>query len=703
MLTGTRVFFALCLLLCLPTAIAQAASPRIAKLADITYPQQEVTDPNGVQQEYFGNSVAMDGNTAIVGAQNALVGGVSKGRAFVYVFNGSSWVLQATLKAPDGVQGDGFGFSVAVSGNSVIVSAPYHTVGTKTQLGVVYIFVRSGTTWSKQAEFGPADGSSYDFFGGAVAIYGNTAVIGSTFHKVGTHAGQGTAYVYVRQLSSWTLQGHLNGPGSAQSDHWGSSVALYGNMALVGSPYHAVGGNLDEGAVDTFVRSGTSWSFQQQLTCPNSLAGDHCGWSVGLSGNTAIVGSPDIKLGGYRSGAANIFVQIGSTWYSQAQLNPNPAQDDVAVGASVSVSGNYAVIGAPILQVNGNVQQGAAWVYARSGNAWYQQGPFLSGADGATYDEFGGAVAISGLNVLVGAFGKAINSKPIEGAAYFLSPLRAGDDLEVDLSGPTWILHPDDVDSFTVTVRDHGTAESNVIVQLGVPAVLAYQSDTPSQGTYDHFANSWYVGSMNGTTATLTVAFKVKPPVKSTQVFTFRASTPIPDIFNGDNSALAGFTVAKVEQLVNGGFENYSGNSRIPIDWIAHNFSLADGKDTSAGNHEQGHTSVRITNTGPVTKSLRQELFGPTGSAGDAFRFSYWVQGSSVASTGQCLGRVQFYLGSTPVGAPKILACGLAGTFTFTRRTLLFKAPADYDDVIVTFLDSEPSGTIWLDGASLLR
>ena len=204
---------------------------------------------------------------------------------------------QAELTAADGARGDQFGLAVAISGLTAVVGAPFKN----SETGAAYVFVRSGTTWHRQAKLSIARGGAGAEFGRSVAIAGLTAVVGAPSQAVGRRI-TGAAYVFVRSGTTWHRQAKLTTPAhSPVSDDLGWSVALSGPTAVVGDPRH----NSFRGAAYVFVRSGTTWHRQAKLTAPAHGFQQSLGQSVAVSGNTAVAGAPS-------TGTAYVFVRSGT-------------------------------------------------------------------------------------------------------------------------------------------------------------------------------------------------------------------------------------------------------------------------------------------------------------------------------------------------------------------------------------------------------
>ena len=189
-------------------AVAAAAAAAVASqpqgavsdpLALLAVQQAELTASDGAVGDNFGLSVALSGDTALVGAFGRDVAGKSnQGAAWVFVRSGGVWIEQAQLTASDGAAGDVFGISVVLSGDTALVGARGHDVDGKSDQGAAYVFVRSGASWTQQAELIPSDGAAGDWFGGKVALSGETAVVGARYHDVDGKSNQGAAWVFVR-------------------------------------------------------------------------------------------------------------------------------------------------------------------------------------------------------------------------------------------------------------------------------------------------------------------------------------------------------------------------------------------------------------------------------------------------------------------------------------------------------------------------
>jgi hypothetical protein len=375
---------------------------------DPTWTQQaELTAADGLSNDNFGTSVAVSGSAAVIGSPYHKVGGHTfQGAAYVFVQRGTSWTQTAELTSADGANADNFGNSVSVSGPIAVIGAPGHN----SSQGAAYVFVKSGTTWSQQAELTSADGAANDNFGAAVSVDGGTALIGA--YEKGSKLG--AAYVFVQSGTTWTQQAELTASDGATGESFGNSVSLSGGIAAVGAYTHKVSGNAGQGAAYIFVQSGTAWTQQQELTASDGAASDQFGHSVSLDGATALIGAyRHTVASNSHQGAAYVFVQSGTTWTQQQELTAADGAASDLFGWSVAVLGSTAVVGADARNSN----TGAAYIFTQSGTTWTQQQE-LTALDGAAGDYFGWSVGVVQGTAISSAYYHTVSSDTYEGAAY---------------------------------------------------------------------------------------------------------------------------------------------------------------------------------------------------------------------------------------------------------------------------------------------
>jgi hypothetical protein len=354
---------------------------------------QLVQGSGTVAQDYFGQSGDISGNTAIFGASYATINSQNDaGAAFVFTRSGSTWSQQQKLTASDAGDGDYFGQDVSIDGNTVVVGAPYEDQGYPSyyQVGAIYVYTRSGTTWSQQAKKVPSDPQQYGYFGTSVDMDSGTIAAGAINYS--NNSGQGAVYIFTGSGSSWSQQTKILG--EASGDYFGQDVSVDGDNLLVGAPYAGTGG-----AAFVYTRSGTTWTLEQKLTASNASASDHFGWTLAIDGDNLIVGAPNEDSEGSDAGAAYIFTRSGTTWSQQAKITASDgaANDDFGTRVSIDVSTAPAtvVVGAPGA-VSG---AGAAYVFTRNGTTWTQKAKLTSASSSS--DSFGGSCALIDDDVIV--------------------------------------------------------------------------------------------------------------------------------------------------------------------------------------------------------------------------------------------------------------------------------------------------------------
>ena len=323
-----------------------------------------LANPEPASSDQFGHSVAISGDYAIVGAPFDDAGATDAGSAYIYFRSGTTWSLQATLPNPAPAQDDQFGWSVAISGDYAIVGARLDDHSGVTNTGSAYIYFRSGTTWSLQATLPNPAPAQDDQFGYSVAISGDYAIVGAYLDDPSGVTNAGSAYIYFRSGTTWSLQATLPNPEPATSDQFGHSVAISGDYAIVGAFADDPSGVTDAGSAYIYFRSGTTWSLQSTLPNPERASSDQFGFSVAISGDYAIVGARlDDHSGVTNTGSAYIYFRSGTTWSLQATLpNPAPVSGD-QFGWSVAISGDYAIVGASADDPSGVTDAGSAYIY----------------------------------------------------------------------------------------------------------------------------------------------------------------------------------------------------------------------------------------------------------------------------------------------------------------------------------------------------
>ena len=330
------------------------------------------------------------------------------------------------LTASDAANGDDFGYSVAVSDDTIVVSARGND-DAGTDSGSVYVFARSGTTWTEEAKLTASDAAQGDQFGESVAISGDTIVVGAQQNHAPLFAS-GSAYVFSRSGTTWTEQAQLAASDAAQGDLFGSGVAVEGDVVVVS----AEGNSGNPGSAYVFIRSGTSWTEEAQLTASDAAGGEAVGRWVAVSGDTIVVGAQFDDDAGSASGSAYVFQEPETGWADaneDAKLTASDAAAGDQFGRSVAVSGDTIVMGA-YKDNDAGTSSGSAYVFVRSGTTW-TEGAKLTASDAAAFDQFGFSVAVSGDTVVVAASGEG-DAGSRTGSAYVFGPDEVAPETTID-------------------------------------------------------------------------------------------------------------------------------------------------------------------------------------------------------------------------------------------------------------------------------
>ncbi len=428
-----------------------ADSPPIDKYQHLQIDQSKLTAADGLLGDLFGYSVAVDGNTAVIGAyQNdpGESGNTTSNAGAAYVFTRSSptdpWSQVAKLTASDGAENDEFGISVAVDGNTAVIGAhqndPGESGNTISNAGAAYVFTKPTDGWdsddddiinetAKLTAFGAA---ADDEFGISVSVAGDTILVGAHQNdQSATVTNSGAAYVFTKFGGLWgnapvsgdhrVETAKLIASDGAANDEFGISVALDGDTAVIGARQD----DTRNGSAYVFTKVSGVWSQEAKLIASDGAADDEFGISVAVDGETTVIGARQVDA---KNGAAYVFIKVSGVWSQKAKLIAADGAADDEFGISVAVEGDTIVVGAHQDDDNGDLS-GSAYVFTRDSAGGWGQKAKLTASDAAEGDRYGYSVAISGDTVLVGApyndyDDTDSDTNDDEGAAYFLSVLE---------------------------------------------------------------------------------------------------------------------------------------------------------------------------------------------------------------------------------------------------------------------------------------
>ncbi len=403
-----------------PAAAADDPAPFTPLGAPLAALDAGVSDQNG-------QSVAVSGDTAVIGAWlDDNERGYNAGAAYVFRYDGVRWVQLAKLTAPDGATDDRFGHAVAVHHDVLVVGAPQADIAGEADAGAAYVFRRAGNGWVFEGKLTASDRARGDRFGRAVAVSDAGIAVGAPREERAGAIDQGAVYTFWCDGLAWSQNAKLVSPTAANHDWFGFALAMEGMRLAVGAQNADVGPLLDAGSVTMFAFTNTSWSLCQQLFAPDAAYGANFGSALALSGRTLVVGAERDTVSGIRSGSAYVFDRdFNDRWVYSAKLAPrSPAPDDY-FGSGAGVSGESIVVGAQSADVGSAVDAGAVqpFTFDAASGSWLPGDPFTAPAV-TPGTAFGADVALSGGILVVGAPLADLPGAADAGAAFAFAPGR---------------------------------------------------------------------------------------------------------------------------------------------------------------------------------------------------------------------------------------------------------------------------------------
>jgi hypothetical protein len=376
--------------------------------ADDAWVEQRTVPVEAGPGAQFGSAASLDGSLALFGADGE---DSFHGAAYLYANGDGGWTELQRI-TPDDAAASEFGFRVLLRGDVAVVTADSSSPGGNAAQGSAYVFAPDeGTgTWSQTQILLADNGGVFDNFGSALALDGDTLVIGAHGATVGANAAQGGAYVFSNLGGTWTETVELVADDGAAFDNFGNSAALVGQTLFVGANNAQVGDNFGQGAVYAYAFDGSQWTETQKILADDGGGGDNFGISLAFDGTTLLVGSP----GSAGTGAVYAFANDGVKWVQQQRIVGDDLASGDNFGSAIAIDAGRALIGADVQTVDGLTSRGAAYLFDFVDGTWIQNRKFVS-SDGTTDDFFGLAVALEGDTALV----STLHPNGNQGAAYF--------------------------------------------------------------------------------------------------------------------------------------------------------------------------------------------------------------------------------------------------------------------------------------------
>ncbi|ELZ29639.1 PKD domain-containing protein [Halosimplex carlsbadense 2-9-1] len=378
----------------------------------------------------FGKAVALSDRRGFVAAPSAA--GATDHSGTGTLFDRDSWSRAAT------VEPRAAGAAAALSDGTALVGAPHATDESGVETGAAFVFERADDGWERTATLTAAEGADSDEFGRAVALAGDTAVVGAPENgRRGEESG--AAYVFERAEGEWRETATLAHGDPAPGDRFGDAVATDGDTVAVGGADDDTGPGtpatapatdaLTEmvGSVTVFERADGGWERRARLTATDGREDDGLGWSVAVDDGTVLAGA--VFRDSYDemwTGGAYVFGRDGDGWEQAATLTASDGDDGDEFGASVALAGDRAVVGAPSDEDPYGERAGSAYAFARSDGEWTETAKLVA-EDGTVGDSFGFSVALTGATALVGAPNSGSPNDDDDGGSVSVFELDAGE------------------------------------------------------------------------------------------------------------------------------------------------------------------------------------------------------------------------------------------------------------------------------------
>jgi hypothetical protein len=392
---------------------AAAGLLAIGSLAQAQCPGELIHSPLRWHDAWFGGSVQLEGDVAVVGdrGDHTFIGG--SGAVHTYRLVEGVWKFESTVFHSRISERDGFGGAVALDGPDRFAASAGGEDAAGFAVGAAYIFEHNGEAWHEVAEILPPIFEGHNGFGSAVALRGDTLAVSGPSFIVGEVAA-GAVYIFREEDGRWEFKQLLVAPDPRLGARFGNALALDGGWLMVGAPWDKELGHL-AGAVYLYRRSAESdFKLVEKLPPPNPGDGPEFGWSLALDGATLAVGAPNSDGLFATQGAVFVYRFLGEEWRLEQRLDHDPIGND-ALGASVAMRRDILVAGAPRHYIPERTY-GAAYAFQRRPDgSWRQAAKLLPESFGAS---FGWSTATDGASVIVGSPEETVGGAPATGAAH---------------------------------------------------------------------------------------------------------------------------------------------------------------------------------------------------------------------------------------------------------------------------------------------
>lgn len=395
------------------TTISSWAFPALVGERQAAAEEAFLVQPSGVgSHAHVGTVSDVSGDTVVLGSVGEAVHIYTRDRhGTPNDPSDDTWSGPVAIANP--LPGPGyFGYSVAIDGDALVVGVPLFDTTTQADLGSACVYHRSAGAWCLVAILTASDGSAADQFGFVVSVNGPRVLVGAPYDDTSLGLDSGSAYVFERNTQgtpnpcddTYFEQAQLFDvqPGAGPHDRFGFSVAIEGDVALVGAVKGGPGNPQSPGSASFFRRTGTTWT-GQSVVAPAGTPADQFGVSVGLSGSTAVIGASRADVAGLDAGAAYVFGRDANLLWvlSGTLVAPSPAQDEF--GSALDIDNDVIAVGAYRTDLGAHQDGGVVHVFYRSSPGSFAYDSTLNACNGLAIDTFGVSTRLSGDTLLVGA------------------------------------------------------------------------------------------------------------------------------------------------------------------------------------------------------------------------------------------------------------------------------------------------------------
>ena len=360
--------------------------------------KQKLMASDGANNDRFGRHTALDGDTAFIGAHRDDDNVKNSGSAYVFTRSDGQWSEQQKLTASDGGKNDNFGQHIALDGDTAIIGADDFNDNIS---GSAYIFIRHDGVWVEQQILKPSDGDANDRFGSDLTLDGDTAIIGA-YTDVDDEIRSGSAYIFTRTEGVWSQQQKLTASDAEDDDYFGRYMALDGDTVII-SAYRDDDKGRTSGSAYIFTRGANGeWIEQQKLMASDGAKNDRFGYRIALQDDTAVIGAWGDNDSGNNSGSAYIFTRNSNGyWTEQQKLTASDGSKKDNFGRQIAIDGDRVIIGAYRDDDKGDAS-GSAYIFTRNNGEWSKQQKLIAN-DGAENGRFGADLALDSGTAMVGS------------------------------------------------------------------------------------------------------------------------------------------------------------------------------------------------------------------------------------------------------------------------------------------------------------